>query len=64
MCQGHMYDIYNAGKRSTLQDDRYCSIGNKGICAIDLGGDRGKQYDKFLEKKKEKRFVIRKRKKS
>ena len=32
-------------------------IGNKGIYAIDRGGDRGKLYDKFLEK--EKRFVIR-----
>ena len=35
------------------------SIGNKGIYAIDRGGDRGKLYDKFLEKGKEKRFVIR-----
>lgn len=35
------------------------SIGTKGIYAIDRGGDRGKLYDKFLEKKKEKRFVIR-----
>ena len=35
------------------------SIGNKGIYAIDRGGDRGKLYDKFLEKEKEKRFVIR-----
>ncbi len=34
-------------------------IGNKGIYAIDRGGDRGKLYDKFLEKAKEKRFVIR-----
>lgn len=34
-------------------------IGNKGIYAIDRGGDRGKLYDKFLEKDKEKRFVIR-----
>jgi hypothetical protein len=34
-------------------------IGNKGIYAIDRGGDRGKLYDKFLEKGKEKRFVIR-----
>lgn len=34
-------------------------IGNKGIYAIDRGGDRGKLYDKFLEKEKEKRFVIR-----
>jgi len=33
------------------------AIGNKGIYAIDRGGDRGKLYDKFLEK--EKRFVIR-----
>ena len=33
-------------------------IGNKGIYAIDRGGDRGKLYDKFLEKGKEKRFVI------
>ena len=32
-------------------------VGNKGIYAIDRGGDRGKLYDKFLEK--EKRFVIR-----
>jgi len=34
-------------------------IGSKGIYAIDRGGDRGKLYDKFLEHKKEKRFVIR-----
>jgi hypothetical protein len=34
-------------------------IGTKGIYAIDRGGDRGKLYDKFLEKDKEKRFVIR-----
>ena len=34
-------------------------MGNKGIYAIDRGGDRGKLYDKFLEKGKEKRFVIR-----
>jgi hypothetical protein len=34
-------------------------IGTKGIYAIDRGGDRGKLYDKFLEKGKEKRFVIR-----
>jgi hypothetical protein len=32
-------------------------MGNKGIYAIDRGGDRGKLYDKFLEKGK--RFVIR-----
>lgn|GEM_PF-2488497 len=34
-------------------------VGNKGIYAIDRGGDRGRLYDKFLEKDKEKRFVIR-----
>jgi hypothetical protein len=34
-------------------------MGPKGIYAIDRGGDRGKLYDKFLEKGKEKRFVIR-----
>ena len=34
-------------------------IGAKGIYAIDRGGDRGKLYEKFLEKEKEKRFVIR-----
>jgi len=34
-------------------------IGNKGIYAIDRGGDRGKLYDKLLEEGKEKRFVIR-----
>jgi len=34
-------------------------IGTKGIYAIDRGGDRGKIYNKFLEKDKEKRFVIR-----
>jgi hypothetical protein len=34
-------------------------LGNKGIYAIDHGGDRGKLYDKFLEKGKEKRFVVR-----
>ncbi len=33
------------------------AIGTKGIYAIDRGGDRGKLYDKFLEKGK--RFVIR-----
>lgn len=34
-------------------------VGNKGIYAIDRGGDRGNLYDKFLEKGQEKRFVIR-----
>lgn len=34
-------------------------IGKKGIYAIDRGGDRGKLSEKFLEKYKEKRFVIR-----
>jgi len=34
-------------------------LGSKGIYAIDRGGDRGKLYEKFLEKDKEKRFVIR-----
>jgi hypothetical protein len=34
-------------------------VGNKGIYAIDRGGDRGKLYDKFLEKGKTRRFVIR-----
>ncbi len=34
-------------------------IGNKGIYAIDRGGDRGTLYDKFLEQDREKRFVIR-----
>jgi hypothetical protein len=34
-------------------------MGEKGIYAIDRGGDRGKLYDKFLEKGEEKRFVIR-----
>ena len=34
-------------------------IGNRGIYAIDRGGDRGKLYDKFLEEGNEKRFVIR-----
>jgi hypothetical protein len=34
-------------------------LGNKGIYAIDRGGDRGKLYGRFLEKGKEKRFVIR-----
>lgn len=33
--------------------------GNKGIYAIDRGGDRGKLFDKFLEKDQEKRFVVR-----
>lgn len=33
--------------------------GDKGIYTIDRGGDRGKLYDKFLEKETEKRFVIR-----
>jgi hypothetical protein len=31
----------------------------KGIYAVDRGGDWGKLYNKFLERKKEKRFVIR-----
>ncbi len=35
------------------------TMGNKGIYAIDRGGDRGRLYEKFLEKGKEKRFVIR-----
>ncbi len=34
-------------------------LGTRGIYAIDRGGDRGKLYDKFLEKEREKRFVIR-----
>lgn len=34
-------------------------LGNKGIYAIDRGEGRGKLYDKFLEKGKEKRFVTR-----
>ena len=34
-------------------------VGNKGVYAIDRGGDRGKLYDKLLEKGKEKRFVVR-----
>lgn len=34
-------------------------IGNKGIWAMDRGGDRGKLFNKFLVKGKEKRFVIR-----
>jgi hypothetical protein len=34
-------------------------IGEKGIYAIDRGGDRGKLYDKLLGNGKEKRFVIR-----
>jgi hypothetical protein len=42
-----------------LIDTVSARIGNKGIYAIDRGGDRGKLYDKFLEKAKEKRFVIR-----
>jgi hypothetical protein len=42
-----------------LVDTVSARIGNKGIYAIDRGGDRGKLYDKFLEKGKEKRFVIR-----
>jgi len=42
-----------------LIDTVSARIGNKGIYAIDRGGDRGKLYDKFLEKGKEKRFVIR-----
>ena len=33
--------------------------GNKGVYAIDRGGDRGKLFDKFLEKDHEKRFVVR-----
>ncbi len=42
-----------------LIDTVSARIGNKGIYAIDRGGDRGKLYDKFLEKGQEKRFVIR-----
>ncbi len=42
-----------------LIDTVSARIGNKGIYAIDRGGDRGKIYDKFLEKAQEKRFVIR-----
>jgi hypothetical protein len=42
-----------------LIDTVSARIGNKGIYAIDRGGDRGKIFDKFLEKAKEKRFVIR-----
>ncbi len=42
-----------------LIDTVSARIGHKGIYAIDRGGDRGKLYDKFLEKGKEKRFVIR-----
>jgi len=34
-------------------------MGKKGIYALDRGGDRGKLYEKFLEKGKEKRFAIR-----
>ena len=34
-------------------------IGNKGVYAIDRGGDRGRLFDKFLEKGQEKRFVVR-----
>jgi len=34
-------------------------IGTKGIWAIDRGGDRGKLFNKFLLKGKEKRFVVR-----
>lgn len=43
----------------TVIDTVSLHVGNKGIYAIDRGGDRGKLYDKFLEKGKEKRFVIR-----
>jgi hypothetical protein len=43
----------------TVIDTVGVSLGKKGIYAIDRGGDRGKLYDKFLEKRKEKRFVIR-----
>jgi len=42
-----------------LIDTVSARMGNKGIYALDRGGDRGKLYDKFLEKGKEKRFVIR-----
>ncbi len=37
-------------------------IGNRGIWAIDRGGDRGIIYDKFLDQENPKRFVIRLRK--
>jgi len=42
-----------------LIDTVSARLGNKGIYALDRGGDWGKLYDKFLEKAKEKRFVIR-----
>lgn len=35
------------------------SIGGRGIWAIDRGGDRGKLFDKFLDKEAPKRFVVR-----
>jgi hypothetical protein len=38
-------------------------VGNKGIYAIDRGGDRGRFYDKFSERDRKKRFVIRLEKK-
>ena len=44
---------------SKVIDRVSASIGNKGIYAIDRGGDRGKLYGRFLEKGKEKRFVLR-----
>lgn len=43
----------------TVIDTVSLHVGNKGIYAIDRGGDRGKLYNKFLEKGKERRFVIR-----
>jgi hypothetical protein len=51
--------ICRLGSRNVLDDMVGAYIGTKGIYAIDRGGDRGKLYDKFLEKGKEKRFVIR-----
>jgi hypothetical protein len=51
--------ICRLGSRNVLDDMVGAHIGTKGIYAIDRGGDRGKLYDKFLEKGKEKRFVIR-----
>jgi hypothetical protein len=48
-------------ERPALQGDRYggAYISDKGICAMDRAGDRGKVYDKFPGNGKEKRFVIR-----
>jgi hypothetical protein len=56
--EAHNFNSENAQLFSVI-DTVSSRIGAKGIYAVDRGGDRGKLYGKFLEKGKEKRFVIR-----